>query len=274
MKNLFNLFYVPSFLKDIDSLSFDVIEKKEQQLIKEASNADAYNLILNDFYKMKEHGIEKVVCFSPFIKALIKAVVDSKMQATVCLWIENFDCLNDFIDLEEFYLKAKNSFKGINFALYIPHVFNDDSVFEDVLYISNKYNLPIFIETSKTLDEVGKCVKLNNKTPVCLLNDLGFINENTTLLHCNYLEEEDEYIIAQKGACVAVSPLYSANMGLGQANIVSLLKLGVKVGVCTYKSDCFDLNQQAMFTSTYQKLNLKEASSINKVMTDSLVKRI
>ena len=272
-KNFINAFYETRFLEDFDNLNYEQILLNEQNKIDVLSQEKAYQKIISDIKKMQHQNIAKAVMHSTFLKALIKAVCDTGFKATICLGLSAKDAIFTYEQLENFYLKVKSLSENITYALYLKDVFCEECEMEQILNLSQKYNLEIFVEVAKTLDEVGKCAKLNNdKSPIELLNENGLLINKTTLIHCNYLEPEDELLIAQNGAKVVATPIFSAECGLGLTNIVSLIKNGVKVFVGTGASQEFNLKKQAEFLCLMQKLNLKEANCITNDEQQGLIK--
>ena len=274
-KNFVNAFYETRFLEDIDNLNCEQILLNEQNEIDTLSQEEAYTKIASDIKKMQHQNIAKAVMHSAFLKALIKAVCDTGFKATICLGLSAKDAIFTYEQLENFYLKVKDLSPNITYCLYLKDVFCEEYEMEQLLSLSQKYNLDVIIETCKTLDEVGKCAKLNNDmSPIEILNENGLLNENTTLVHCNYLELEDEFLIAQSGAKVVATPIFSAACGLGLTNIVSLLKSGIEVFVGTGASQEYDLKKQAEFLCLMQKFNLKEADCVNLKMQEKIIQKL
>ena len=272
-KNFVNAFYETRFNKNIDGLSYEQILESEQNKIDFLSHEDAYQKIAGDIKNMQEYNIVKATMHSAFLKALIKAVCDTGFKATICLGLSEKDGIFTYEQLENFYLKVRELSEKINYSLYLKDVFCEEFEMEQLLNLSQKYHLEIYAEVAKTLDEVGKCAKLNNdKSPIELLNENGLLTQKTTLIHCNYLEPEDELLIAQSGAKVVATPIFSAECGLGITNIVSLIQNGINVSVGSGASNEFDLNKQAKFLCLMQKLNLREADCINNEQEQNLVK--
>ncbi len=274
-KKYVNAFYETRFNKNIDGLNYEQILESEQNKIDCLSQEEAYNFIVQDIEYMKQNSIVKATMHSAFLKALIKAVCDTNFKATICLGLSAKDSVFTYDALENFYLKVKALSKNISYALYLKDVFCEEAEMEKLLYLSKKYNLKIVIEVCKTLDEVGKCAKHNNdKSPIEVLNENGLLTQKTTLVHCNYLELEDELLIAQNGANVITTPIFSVECGLGLTNIISLIKNGVNVSVGSGSSQEFNLQKQSELLCLFQKLNLKEADCVNLKMQENIIKKL
>lgn len=275
MEKLFvNAFYSPKFVKN-EQLSQEQILLQEQLIKNSLSEEDVYNKICEDILLMKQSNIGKIIGYSEFTKALIKALYDSDIKATVLLGFNKKENILNLSQLENFYLKVKNLSPHINYALFITDIFDLEEQVDAIIYMANKYNLKIYVETCKTLNEVGKFAKLNNdKSPIKVLHENGLLNENTYLVHCNYLEEDDEYLIAQNKVNVIACPIFNASMGFGLINVVPLIKSGVNVSIGTNKSDNFNLKEEVKILSLFHNVLLKEANVIKNSELENLIKTV
>jgi cytosine/adenosine deaminase-related metal-dependent hydrolase len=84
---------------------------------------------------------------------------------------------------------------------------------------------------AETLDEDAFCRERFGRSPLELLDDLGFLGEDVWLAHCVHLEDKDVRRIAETGTGVAWCPTSNLRLGSGIAPARALLDEGVRVGL-------------------------------------------
>ena len=62
---------------------------------------------------------------------------------------------------------------------------------EHTVYFANDYKLPMHIHLAETLTEVGECVQKYNRTPVQLLEDVGFLEHKCLIAHGVHIDKDD-----------------------------------------------------------------------------------
>lgn len=111
--------------------------------------------------------------------------------------------------IEENTLKEISNFLGRNKAIKLSlHICE---IIEEVEYAKKKYGL----------------------TPIELLNKYNLLNENTLLVHCNYLEENDVKLIKDNKASIAVCHNSNLKLKNRQCDVIKLLDNEINVMVAT-----------------------------------------
>lgn len=100
-------------------------------------------------------------------------------------------------------------------------------------FLSDHKDIKLSLHICETKDEISYIADKYSMTPIQLLDKLKLLNENTLLVHCNYLNREDTDLIAERGASVAVC--HSSNLKLGNSpcDIKKLLKKKINVMIAT-----------------------------------------
>ena len=99
--------------------------------------------------------------------------------------------------------------------------------------IAEKYNVPLHIHLSETEWEVKETQKMYGKTPVFLLDSIGFLDERVLAAHCVWITDEEIEILAKKRVGVAHCIESNLKLASGIAPLSKMLKAGVKVGFGT-----------------------------------------
>ncbi len=82
---------------------------------------------------------------------------------------------------------------------------------------------------SESLTEVENCRKEHGKTPVALLDDLGFLSDRTILAHCVQMQDDDIARLARSGANVVTNPASNAKLSNGFAPIGDMQAAGINI---------------------------------------------
>ena len=97
--------------------------------------------------------------------------------------------------------------------------------------LSLKYNVPVSCHMLETY--VQKCTgpMFFGKTLVRYMYDLGLLNENMVLIHCNWITEKDLKLMENSGCTAVHNPACNLRMGSGVAPIREMLeKIPVGLG--------------------------------------------
>ncbi|MEW6109696.1 MAG: amidohydrolase [Nitrospirota bacterium] len=95
--------------------------------------------------------------------------------------------------------------------------------------IAEQYNAPVHVHLSETEWEVREIKKRYGKTPIALLNSIGFLDERVIAAHCVWPTDEEIEILA--GTKTGVAHCIESNLKLasGIAPVVKMLNAGVRV---------------------------------------------
>jgi len=89
------------------------------------------------------------------------------------------------------------------------------------------------IHVAETQNECQQIQDEHQATPIQYLDQLGILDENTLLIHCVWINDEDIEIIAARKAGVSHNPESNAKLASGIAPVPKLLRVGIPVGLGT-----------------------------------------
>jgi len=97
----------------------------------------------------------------------------------------------------------------------------------------NNLKIPIQIHVSETADELKQCRNDYEMTPIFKMDKFNLITNNTELIHCTCLTEEDIDLIAMRDASVIHCPGSNFSLRCGIAPVRQLINKGVNVSLGT-----------------------------------------
>ena len=98
---------------------------------------------------------------------------------------------------------------------------------------SRNLNVIKHIHVSETKWEVEEIKRRYGKTPVELLNDIGFLDSKTVIAHAVWLNDSEIDILARNGVSVAHCPISNLKLSSGIARIAEMVDRGVNVCIGT-----------------------------------------
>jgi len=99
--------------------------------------------------------------------------------------------------------------------------------------LTRSYESFLFIHVAETSWEVEQIKKEHGLTPVAYLYSLGILDENTIIVHANWLTEEDIKIIRDTGVGVVHNPESNLKLASGLCPVPKLLNQGIPVALGT-----------------------------------------
>ena len=168
------------------------------------------------------------------------------------------------LDDEKEYIESLGEFVKYNVGIHAEYSNSLESLKEVSRYI-HKYKLPIFAHMSETKKEVEDCIKIYNKTPVELFNELGLFDFGGTVYHMVYPKENDLKILKERNINVVTCPASNLKLASGIANIKKMLDLGINVAIGTdgpASNNSLDMFKEMYLAYALQKVLLNQAQAI------------
>jgi 5-methylthioadenosine/S-adenosylhomocysteine deaminase len=109
-----------------------------------------------------------------------------------------------------------------------------------------------------------ECQQIQNEyqcTPIQYLDRLEILDENTLLIHCVWLTDEDIAIIASRKAGISHNPESNAKLASGIAPVPEILKSGISVGLGT--DGCASNNNLDLFHEMDMAAKLHKATTFD-----------
>lgn len=94
---------------------------------------------------------------------------------------------------------------------------------------AHKRNMLKHIHLSESDKEIADCLTEYGKTPVELLESIGFLDDKTIAAHCVKITGNDISILKQKGVSVATNPSSNAKLCNGIAPVTEMLKNNINL---------------------------------------------
>ena len=107
------------------------------------------------------------------------------------------------------------------------------ALLKEVRRLANEHGKMITIHVSETMAEIGQITERYGKSPVVLLDDIGFLGRDVIIAHGVWLDSRDIQILARNGVTVAHNPGSNMKLASGVMPVQKLLNAGVNVGLGT-----------------------------------------
>lgn len=107
------------------------------------------------------------------------------------------------------------------------------ALLKEVRRLANEHGKLITIHVSETMAEIGQIAERYGKSPVVLLDDIGFFGRDVIIAHGVWLDSRDIQILARHGVTVAHNPASNMKLASGVMPLQRLLNAGVNVGLGT-----------------------------------------
>ncbi len=101
------------------------------------------------------------------------------------------------------------------------------------LKLAERYNAPLHLHLSETKWEVEEVQRRYGKTPIELLDSIGFLSDRVIAAHCVWPLESEIEILAKRNVGVAHCIESNLKLASGIAPVINMLKAGVKVALGT-----------------------------------------
>ena len=230
------------------------------------------SLTREDFYWGSLLGIAEMLatgttCVSDMYRAsgeLIQAVLDSGIKANICESITSDDDFDPKVHAgvcES--LKTVEAFDGadhgrIRCDTSIQSCWQtSEGLWRYIADFAAERNIGIHIHLAETHSELEHCQSRYGASPVRLLERAGVFRNRVVAVHGIYLDEEDQKILRDHGACIVHDPCSNLKCCCGFANLKPYREKGMHIalgtdGVCSNNSaDMFDTIK---LTSLVQKM--------------------
>ncbi|ASJ15178.1 amidohydrolase family protein [Thermococcus radiotolerans] len=107
------------------------------------------------------------------------------------------------------------------------------ALLKEVRKLANEHGKLITIHVSETMAEIGQITERYGKSPVVLLDEIGFFGSDVIIAHGVWLDSRDIQILARHGVTVAHNPASNMKLASGVMPLQRLLNAGVNVGLGT-----------------------------------------
>ena len=207
----------------------NIDKENEQEIIKKMSREDVQLLCEYAVVKNKMAGVGEVNLKVPYIKTGIMALDKYGMRGNEVL---SADYVNG--------LAAKDIVGG-RFMLEVEdlNAYNPASL-TDVCDFCATTDTPIVVHFGRTLESVGGSVNKFGVSPATLLEEYGFLDRECYLYGMNYIDKDDQILLANYNPTLILSPKSDAEEGKGEINVYNLLYNRLKF--CFSSGKCYNID--------------------------------
>ncbi len=172
-----------------------------------------------------------------------------------------------------------NAFNGRIKAIFGPHApyTCTPEFLRKVKEVSNDLNTYVHIHVAETKWEVEHVKSIYGKTPIRLLDEIGFLDERTVIAHVIWLDDEEMKILKERNVSVVHCPISNLKLASGIARVKDLHDLGVNVCLGTdgaSSNNTYNMFEEIKMTSLLQKVitgraDALKASEVLKMATEN-----
>lgn len=147
----------------------------------------------------------------------------------------NSNKLKDYkLDFEKNFKLLEKSYNVEYFiGLHSVKWIEENTLKEIAEFLRKNKEIKLSLHICETSEEVEYIKKKYELTPIELLNKYNLLNENTLLVHCNYLEESDVKLIKDNNVSIVVCHNSNLKLSNKPCDVLKLLSNGINVIVAT-----------------------------------------
>lgn len=115
-------------------------------------------------------------------------------------------------------------------GLHAPFTVNDETLAAAVA-LADRYGAGIHVHCAEDLADQKDSVGKYGIRVVERLLKFGAVNPKSLLVHCVHVDDHELKIIRDHGACVVHNPESNMNNAVGCADVLGMMKMGIRVGL-------------------------------------------
>ncbi|CAD5245317.1 amidohydrolase family protein [Thermococcus camini] len=208
---------------------------REAKLTREYTKVGAYLGAL----EMIKTGTTAFLDMYFFMDAVAEAVLDSGLRGYLSYGMIDLGDpektgkeIKEALRTMEFIEKLNSERVHFVFGPHAPYTCSI-ALLKEVRKLANEHGKLITIHVSETMAEIGQISERYGKSPVVLLDEIGFLGRDVIIAHGVWLDSRDIQILARHGVTVAHNPGSNMKLASGVMPLQRLLNAGVNVGLGT-----------------------------------------
>ena len=137
-----------------------------------------------------------------------------------------------------------NDFVGDRVILYIEDLLDyKEGALSDIADFLGRTDMPVIINLGRTLEEIGKLVNRYGKSPVEVLEDFGYLDRECYVYGLNFIDKDDQKLLASYNANIIFSPRSDGEEGRGAINLYNFIYNRLKFVFSSGK--CYNIDMLA-----------------------------
>jgi 5-methylthioadenosine/S-adenosylhomocysteine deaminase len=124
----------------------------------------------------------------------------------------------------------------------------------------------VHIHVAETKHEFDEISKKYGKTPIRLLDDIGFLDSNVVIAHAVWVEREEMQILKDKNVSIVHNPVSNLKLASGIAKIAEMHAMGINVCLGTdgaASNNTYNLFEEIKLASLLQKVASGRADALH-----------
>ena len=224
---------------------------------------DVYKLSKIAFAEYLTGGISACFDMYYFPENMAKASVETGFRTVMCGAVNNFK--ESVPLLEEYYNRYNHYDELISYKLgFHAEYTTDESIMKDIAKLAEKYEAPVFMHSSETMEETQNCIHNYNKTPTELFEKLGLFNYGGGAFHSVWVCDEDLDIYKKHGVYAVINSGSNCKLASGVAPVEKMIRKGINLAIGTdgpSSNNGLDMFREMYLTCVLQKIKNKDAAS-------------
>lgn len=224
---------------------------------------DVYKLSKIAFAEYLTGGISACFDMYYFPENMAKASVETGFRTVMCGAVNNFK--ESVPLLEEYYNRYNHYDELISYQLgFHAEYTTDESIMNDISKLAEKYEAPVFMHSSETMEETQNCIHNYNKTPTELFEKLGLFNYGGGAFHSVWVCDEDLDIYKKHGVYAVINSGSNCKLASGVAPVEKMIRKGINLAIGTdgpSSNNGLDMFREMYLTCVLQKIKNKDAAS-------------
>lgn len=224
---------------------------------------DVYKLSKIAFAEYLTGGISACFDMYYFPENMAKASVETGFRTVMCGAVNNFK--ESVPLLEEYYNRYNHYDELISYKLgFHAEYTTDESIMKDIAKLAEKYEAPVFMHSSETMEETQNCIHNYNKTPTELFEKLGLFNYGGGAFHSVWVCDEDLDIYKKHSVYAVINSGSNCKLASGVAPVEKMIRKGINLAIGTdgpSSNNGLDMFREMYLTCVLQKIKNKDAAS-------------
>ncbi len=250
----------------------DWLEKKIWRVERKLTPKDVYWGSMLGILEMIKTGTTAFSDLYIHMDEVAKAVGETGIRAVLCYGMadrgDEEKAERELRIGTEFIKNWDNAFNGRIKAIYGPHApyTCTPEFLKRVKEEANRIGTLVHIHVSETKREVEEIRRRYGKTPVRLLNEIGFLDDKTVIAHGIWLGDEELRILKERGVSVVHCPVSNLKLASGIARVKDMLEIGINVCLGTdgaASNNTYNLFEEIKLTSLLQKVVTGRADALH-----------
>lgn len=226
---------------------------------------DIYKLSRLAFLEYLTSGISSCFDMYYFPEYMARASVDTGFRTVMTCGINNF---KESVELlEEYYNKFNNYHELVSYKLgfHAEYTTSLDKM-KKIAKIAEKYEAPVYMHSSETMQETADCINRYNKTPTQLFEKIGLFNYGGGAFHSVWIDDKDMKIYKKHGVWAIINSGSNCKLASGVAPVETMAQKDINLAIGTdgaSSNNALDMFREMYLTCVLQKIKNKDASAMN-----------